>query len=553
MFPPWSRPCRPLRSQAVPGLQVNFSPIHAISRRVLSTDVVDEVLNGPDGLLTPRSDIVLEHPADHRTGQSAGEGEPIRSETGFVATEGGETRFVVAEGPVDHYFRTVTVEPVAGDRVVVTERFDYRLAVPVWWVLFNVPFRRALCRGRDWPWWHPPVRFDARQARVVALLATLAVMAGFLGTLIGQTITFAREEFGFTKSAEGVALGLIRLSILITVVVAAVGDRQGRRRTLLLAAVGSIVAAVATAPVPGLGALVATQAVSRGLSHAMALLVLVFAMEESPAGARAYVASMLALAAGLGSGLVVGFLPLADLGTSGWRLVFLTALMGLPLVAHVARHLPESQRFEVASRQPRARPPSRHRSRLGLLAVTSFAALVFSTPAAQLQNDFLRDERGFTATRITLFTLLTAWTAGPGMLVAGKLADLRGRRVIGALGSSGGALLVLWHFTQAGWPMWVVFAGGACLGAATVPSLGVYRAELFGTVRRSESNGLLGVASVAGSATGLSAAGFMADAWGYGTAFSVLVVGPLLVALIVVLFYPDTARRSLEDLNPDDQ
>ena len=31
-----------------------------ISRRVLSADAADVVLNGPDGLLTPRSDIVLE-------------------------------------------------------------------------------------------------------------------------------------------------------------------------------------------------------------------------------------------------------------------------------------------------------------------------------------------------------------------------------------------------------------------------------------------------------------------------------------------------------------
>ncbi|WP_419919729.1 MFS transporter [Candidatus Poriferisocius sp.] len=529
-----------------------------MSRRVLGTDVADEALNGPGGLLTPRSDMVLERLAEDGTDQLAG-GQLAINQPAGDQLDGkremgcGEAVFVAVEGPVDHYLRTVTVEPLGRDQVVVIERFDYRLAVPVWQVLFDIPFRRALCRGREWPWWHPPVRFNARQARVVALLAILAVIAGFLGTLIGQTITFARQEFGFSKSAEGVALGLIRLSILVTVVVAALGDRQGRRRTLLLAAAGSITAAVATAPALGLGMLVATQAVSRGLSHAMALLVLVFAMEESPAGARAYVASMLALAAGLGSGLVVGFLPLADLGTSGWRLVFLTALAGLPLVAYVARHLPESRRFEVVRRQPRTQRPPEHRSRLGLLAVTSFAALVFSTPASQLQNDFLRDDRGFSATRITMFTLLTAWTAGPGMLFAGKLADLRGRRVIGALGSAGGALLILWHFTQTGWPMWVVFAGGACLGAATIPSLGVYRAELFGTAHRSESNGLLGVASVAGSAAGLAAAGFMADAWGYGTAFSVLVAGPILVALVVILFYPDTARRSLEDLNPDDK
>lgn len=498
-----------------------------ISRRVLSADAADVVLNGPGGLLTPRSDIVLER------------AEPERA-------------FSAVEGPVDHYRRTVSVEPISSDQVEITEVFDFRLAIPVWRVLFTVPVSRALRQGRDLPWWHPPDRFTARQARIVALLATLAVLAGFLGTLLGQTITFAREEFGESKSAAGVALSLIRLSILITVAVAALADRKGRRRTLLYAAAGAILASAATSLVANLATLTAVQAISRGLSHAMALLIFVFALEEAPAGSRAFVASMLGLAAGLGSGIAVGSVPLADLGDTAWRLSFVVALAGLPLVLFAARRLPESQRFETARRQPRARPPKQYRFRLVLLAVTSFAVLVFAAPASQLQNDFLRDERDFSATKIAVFTLLTAWTAGPGMLIAGKLADLRGRRVLASIGVSGGALFALWHFTLAGWPMWVLIAVGTLMTATTVPTLGVYRAEMFGTIRRSESNGLLGIAGVAGSAAGLAAAGVMADAWGYGTAFSVLIAGPILVAILVLLFYPETTRKSLEELNPED-
>ena len=44
----------------------------------------------------------------------------------------------------------------------------------------------------------------------------------------------------------------------------------------------------------------------------------------------------------------------------------------------------------------------------------------------------------------------------------------------------------------------------------------------------------------------------MADAWGYGTTFTVLVAGPILVAILVLVFYPETTRRSLEELNPED-
>ncbi|MCY4163796.1 MAG: MFS transporter [bacterium] len=496
-----------------------------ISRHVLSASAADAVLNSSGGLLSPRSDIILEK-AD------------------------GEGTFSAAEGPVTQYRRTVTTRHIGDAQVEITERFDYKLSIGLWWVLFVLPVNHTLRHKRDLPWWHPPDRFNARQASVVALLATLAVLAGFLGTLLGQTITFAREEFGATKSAQGFALSVVRVSILLTVAIAALADRRGRRRILLLAGFGAIVASAATSLAPNLAALAGIQGLARGLSHAMALLLFVFALEESPSGSRAYVTSLLGMAAGLGSSVAVGLVPLADLGVAAWRFIFLVALIGLPLLAYAARRLPESQRFCATQPVARTKASKQHRRRLVLLAATSFAVLLFASPASQLQNDFLRDERNFSATKITVFVLLTTWTAGPAMLCAGKLADLRGRRVLASVGVCAGALLTLWHFTTAGWPMWVLLAAGTCMSATTVPSLGVYRAEMFGTIRRSGSNGLVGLAGVAGSAAGLAIAGVMADAWGYGTAFSVLVAGPLVVAVIVLLCYPETTRRSLEELNP---
>ncbi len=513
-----------------------------LHHRVVSTHVVPQLLSGQNGLLAPRSDIVQER-RDELVCPTAVQPNPAEEILGT---------FSATEGPFKHYQRTVSIKHLPNNQTQITESFHYRLDIAIWGALFAVPLRRALCRGRQLPWWHPPERFSARQARIIALLATVAVLAGFLGTLLGQTITFAREEFGVSKSAQGFALSVIRLSILLTMALAALADRRGRKHILLAAGVGAVMCSAATALAPNLPTMAALQGLARGLAHAMALLLFVFALEESPAGSRAYVTSLLGLAAGLGSGIAVGFVPLADLGTSAWRLIFLMALGGLPLLGYAARHLPESQRFTAAQQVAKTKTPPEHRRRLVLFAATSFAVLLFTSPASQLQNDFLRDERNFSATKITVFVLLTTWTAGPAMLAAGKMADLRGRRVLACLGVCGGALLTLWHFTVAGWPMWVLLAAGTFMTATTVPTLGVYRAEMFGTTRRSKSNGLIGLAGVAGSATGLAVAGVMADAWGYGSAFAALVVGPLLIAVLVLKFYPETTKRSLEELNPEE-
>ena len=87
-----------------------------------------------------------------------------------------------------------------------------------------------------------------------------------------------------------------------------------------------------------------------------------------------------------------------------------------------------------------------------------------------------------------------------------------------------------------------------------IPALGVYGPELFPTGQRGLANGGLQVVSVAGSSLGLLAAGWLADRFdALGPAMAILAVGPALLVLLVALWYPETAHRELEDLNPSDR
>ena len=54
---------------------------------------------------------------------------------------------------------------------------------------------------------------------------------------------------------------------------------------------------------------------------------------------------------------------------------------------------------------------------------------------------------------------------------------------------------------------------------------------------------------------GLFAAGWLSDQLGgrLGPALALLAVGPLIVAALVLLKFPETAGLELEDLNPEDQ
>ncbi len=113
-----------------------------------------------------------------------------------------------------------------------------------------------------------------------------------------------------------------------------------------------------------------------------------------------------------------------------------------------------------------------------------------------------------------------------------------------------GSIAIVISFLTHGWPMWVWQLVGIVIGAGTIPALGVYGPELFGTRSRGRANGLVSIAGVVGSALGLVIASHLADHVGLGKALAVLSIGPLLVAGLVLLAYPETAHLELEQINP---
>ena len=175
--------------------------------------------------LRPRHDVVQE-----RTGE--------RRDDGTTTTT---TTFGLDTGPVHEWERTVTVAPAPGaptGTVEIAEEVRYRLAVPVWGVLFRVALNRHLRRPpRDEdagaPWWAPPVVVDARAATVLSLLCVIGAVAGYLGTLITQTLTYAAEDFGAGKGAQGTLLASVRVGVLLSLVIVSFADRRGRRSVLI--------------------------------------------------------------------------------------------------------------------------------------------------------------------------------------------------------------------------------------------------------------------------------------------------------------------------------
>jgi MFS family permease len=191
------------------------------------------------------------------------------------------------------------------------------------------------------------------------------------------------------------------------------------------------------------------------------------------------------------------------------------------------------------------------RRRLLILGAGGLLLAIFTSPASQFQNEFLRTERHLSATRISLLEQLSGTIGGLGTLVGGRLADTWGRRPVAALGVGLGTVVTLAHYTSHGDLLWVWNTIGSVIAYGVGPALAVYGAELFPTSIRARAGGALTVLAAVGGVVGLLAAGGLSDHFGtIAPALAVLAVAPLAVVVLILVAYPETAGATLEELNP---
>ena len=495
-------------------------------------------------LTSARDDLVLESLDDETS-------DDLTGNSGVIAV------FRQQSGPFSAYRRTVTT---TNDQQKLIETLDYQLIIPWFSWLFARLFRRSLSNRSigpepsSQPAWAPPNRLNERQAHVLGLLAAASLLSAFVNTLFTQTVAFAGDDFGVGDWGRGVAGTVVRVGIVLGLPAALLADRIGRRRVVIFLAWAAPLIASLGALAPNFPILVATQTLGRPLGLALDLLVAVIAAEEMPSGSRAYAVGLLAMANGLGAGVAVVALPLADLGDSGWRLVYVLALIWLVVAIDLTRRLPETHRFEWHRELVQETPRTRiRRKRLAVQMAVAFFGNMLLSPASFFQNSYLKDERGFSAGMVAVFTLVSSTPAVIGLIVGARVADQRGRRRLAATCAPIGGLLIALSFATSGGLMWMTAIFGAIVAATAYPPLAVYRAELFPTGNRGRAAFLILASALIGGSISLLITGSLLDGGrSYGPVMLALVFGPVIVGLIVLSTYPETAHRELEDINPED-
>lgn len=478
-------------------------------------------------------------------------------------------------GPVNHWCLTVELVEAGASATEVRMTQQWSGTVPVFAFMFSPLIRGQMKktaassleglgnhldgkhnkRTEKAPWWSPAEPMARSEVVLLATMCAYAVVMGYMTSLTSAAQHQIIESFHSNDAGLGRMFFFIGIGAIPGLAILPFGDRIGRRRILLPVLAITSACTFLSAFAPNLVVFTVLQAIVRAPMFVALSLAWIYVIEEMPAGSRAYALSVFTMCGGLGGGIGLIMLPLVmHISPNGWRVLYGLAALMLLTVPVFARHLPETRRFEHAWHgAPMTtlvkKPHVKWTVLVGVLAL--FSAL-YGSPAGRFQGRYIQNALGYTPGMYVIFTIVTTLPGAAGMIIGGRLADTMGRRKVGITAATIGATSQAALYWLTGAPLWIASALGSLISAMWIPALGSYTTELFPTSLRSSASTISSAVGMGSGAAGTYIAGLLIVAMGgYAPAILVLLPFALISAFLMYLFFPETARRELEDISPD--
>jgi MFS family permease len=401
-----------------------------------------------------------------------------------------------------------------------------------------------------------------RQWRMLGLVSAVGFFESYDLYLISLNLKQIQAELGIGEGSLGLMLGFVRSGALLALLVVPFADRFGRRRVLLATIVCYTLMTTFTALAPNTEAFVVLQFLARMFAVAEALLATVVIVEEFAPENRGWGIGATAAIQACGAGFAALMFGLVDYLPFGWRALYGVGIVPLGLIAYWRRTLPETGQY-LHMVESHTKPPPiygniwrsmRHHPRaFATLAGTFLLVSTAGAATGVFVPKYLQEVHGWLPPQVALLTFIGGGLAIIGNPLGGWLSDQFGRRPTGTVFAAGYAVSILAFYSVGGLFVPVLWIAYLFFSMGTDVTLSAYRTELFPTSMRSSAGGATNIASVAGGIVGLSTVSALYSVVG-NTWTAILIVASLTLvtpALIWFLF-PETARRRLDDIAPDE-
>lgn len=404
---------------------------------------------------------------------------------------------------------------------------------------------------------------------LLGLLMSVTIFEAYDVTIFHLCTPDIARTFHLDDRAVGLMASLVRLGGMAAFVVVMLSDRIGRKPVVSATVLFYALFTFFTAISRGLASFTLFQGCAQIFLSAEFGVAVIMISEEFPDSARGRGVAILHMTGLLGvvaGGELYGIV--AD-SRFGWRGMYLIGILPLLLVAFLRRNVRETRRFDElrASRSAeqiadlkklgasirQAIAPFRgpYRGRLLLVALLWNSVGVVGAPAVTFFSLYAKRDHHWTSPEIGHAVVLAYLVGTLGHLVAGWMLDRVGRRITTSLSYVVGAAAIVMLFQTASHNAMLtsmVITVFAFQGARTATA--TYSAELFPTEIRATSYSLTVqlLGQIAALFTPFTIGALSRSLGGLGNAVAVVAVGPVIGALLVMIFAPETRGLRLEEL-----
>jgi MFS family permease len=406
---------------------------------------------------------------------------------------------------------------------------------------------------------------------LLGMLLSATIFEGYDITIFHLCTPDIARTFQISDAAVGAMATIVRFGGILSFFVVTLADYYGRKRVLANTVLFYGFFTLLTAVSSGVASFTIFQSAAQVFLAAEFGVAVTMISEEFPDESRARAISLL---------LTIAFVGVASAGTLygymaesrwGWRGMYLLGIAPLLLVAWLRRRMRETARFAAleADREARGLPrprvfdPMRRclapmagpwAGRMLLVSALCNCIGLVGGPTISFFSLYAKRDHHWTSAQIGGAIVLAYLMGTAGALLSGHLLDKLGRRATATMFfvAAAIAMATLFHSQRHQTMLLAMMATMfAYQGSRTATSS--LSAELFPTGSR--ATGFCLTVQVFGQLGWTLAplfAGLLSGPMGgLGNAAALFAAGPIVGAILVIAFVPETRGKTLEELSPD--